>query len=89
VSGRKQVVARAARYGATVQEGEGIVFVDAPTRQLWEANGCHVLAAAWEPGEKPSAWRDLLERMDYGLEPCQDEACDTCTGPPLPPSVAP
>jgi hypothetical protein len=75
---RKQVMVRAARYGATVEESRGMIYVDAPARQVWEANGCHVLAAAYEEGEKQHAWRDLLERMDYGLEPCQDAECDTC-----------
>ena len=56
--------------------------VDAPPGMIWAGTGTHTLTASFSnaPGQRwqSAAIRDLLVRIDCGLEACGDPECDVC-----------
>jgi hypothetical protein len=57
------------------------IFADAPKGKVFSASFLHCMVADWDPdyGEyKRYAWADLGERLNYGIEDCGIEDCDTC-----------
>ncbi len=80
----------AARCGATVDESSkrhGFVNVDTPAGFVWMASGTHALcvdagSVHAHPGLPvwDEAVRDCLERIAYGIGPCDDPECDHCNG---------
>lgn len=76
----------AASYGATLDEQTLPAFfnADAPTDRVWAASGTHALCVALEQnghkwaGLAAEVYADVLERMAYGLEDCDDPECDAC-----------
>jgi hypothetical protein len=51
--------------------------VDAPPLKVWVASGNHSLVDAayipWRPD-----YADLIERVEMGVQPCVDPACEWC-----------
>ena len=82
----------AARHGGTVEGGvigrSASYNVDAPDGMIWSSCGLHYLCLGWYAGgpngaatwpeEKQDALADALERVEHGVEPCQDDECDIC-----------
>ena len=81
--GPRQAAQRLARkLGATITgsaEGKNGVEAEAPAGYAWKCEpGLHVLVSAPWDGDTPAdVWRDLWERMDLGVEPC--DCCAECT----------
>lgn len=75
MTSKQKVLKLAEELGAEVESGgEGSSFeitVDAPDGFHWKGDGLHQLVESIWDNEKPeSLWRDALERMQDGLEPC-------------------
>ena len=75
-----QVRKRASELGATVDEHDYEVYIDAPRGQEWLSDGVHTLSVQVastmrEPAFKREALDRLLARMNYGLTPCAGQ-CD-------------
>ncbi len=73
----------AASYGATLDECGTFFNIDAPAGKVWDAHGGHSLHVETFRPADPAAWRtesyaDALERMAYGLSPCEQDECDMC-----------
>jgi hypothetical protein len=68
-------------FGATVEidpAGESVTInVDAPRYQVWKATQTHCLNDSTFKPYKPD-YSDLIERMNYGIEPCTDSECEWC-----------
>ena len=74
------VYAKVRALGATVDRGDQRVNFDAPRGQVWVANQCHTLAYSWYRAYGPSSFlREMLDDLQYGLEPCEAPDCDLCT----------
>lgn len=52
--------------------------VDAPVGQVWAGDDLHCFVALGHT--KPELWKDALDRMSMGVEPCTIKECDTCDG---------
>lgn len=79
---KEQVLALVAKTGAAIEYGNigvGNVFeilIDAPEGWHWMSDGIHQLVESrWSNEPVANLWQDALERMEYGLEPCDDD-CD-------------
>ena len=75
----------ARKLGAKIESGPSgrwyTLIVDAPVGMTWNANGCHGLYGGCYMGEKSwrdAAWADILDEMQYGISPCENEDCDMC-----------
>lgn len=84
---RQRVHALATEIGATVHVddnrllGHFEVDVEAPAGQVWSCTGdIHALVASDQrgPWSKVPLWKDLHERMEHGLQPCEVVDCDWC-----------
>ena len=81
----RQAVAAA---GGTIDEATewvGFINLDAPDGFRWAASGVHALCVSFvdanddtSPALQTDAIDDALERVAYGLEPCDDPECDIC-----------
>jgi hypothetical protein len=75
---KQQVLLKAGELGATVREERTDIYevlIDAPDGKHWFDGGCSQLVwSQWDDESKQNAWPDLLERMEWGLESC-DECC--------------
>jgi hypothetical protein len=77
---KQKMMELAAKLGATVDIGSGRNFevtASAPNGLHWKGDGLHQLVAQAvdaEPAEL--AWKDVLERMEGGLETCDPENPD-------------
>lgn len=80
---RAGMMAIADAIGATVtDEIDGrsrTITIDAPAGKVWSP-GLHGLVFSFRPGCEivADAYEDLAGRMRYGVEACDDPACDTC-----------
>jgi len=77
---KSRVRALAATLGAKICENSRTdIEVEAPDGYCWSCEGgwgLHVLVASqWDDEPIGHLWRDLWERMDYGIEKCD---CDEC-----------
>jgi hypothetical protein len=80
---RKQFLAVVEKHGASVDENDPCTFyVDAPAGKRWACDGVHALAHQHDNGHghrwKPEAYGDAIQRMNCGLEDCDDPDCDIC-----------
>lgn len=80
---RKKGLALAMQLGAIVICDEPHeVEVEAPPNMTWKCNpGVHSLVTSrmdedetWE-----QLWKDMWERMDLGIEPCECKDCEWCS----------
>lgn len=79
---KQQVLTLAERLNASIEYGDigiGNVFeilIDAPDGWHWAGDGVHqVVESRWHNELIANLWQDALERIEYGLEPCDDD-CD-------------
>lgn len=78
----RNVRQRAKELGATVEDDKiGHTHecrVEAPHRKVWAEGHVHEMVDGafipWKPD-----YADLLSRMAYGLEDCDDPECEWCT----------
>jgi len=90
---KRSVTAAAKRLGCKVTEqllplGGGTIYVDAPDGRRFRASGTHCIVAHWE-STRASAWEDLAERIEMGVEPCPpggDLDCDIAECPAFRPT---
>jgi len=78
----RKLKAAAAKVGATVEKGTyGMticVEVFAPQGKVFaEGGGTHIMVDDTYVGFKPD-YDDLLSRLSYGLEDCEDPDCEWC-----------
>lgn len=71
----------AAKYGATlVDDKVGNTHecrCEAPHRHIWKCSDLHeLISSAYRPW-KPD-YADIIDRMEYGIEPCTDPDCEWC-----------
>lgn len=79
---RRNVLKRAEEFNADViidgAWSELDVEIVAPEGHHWASDGVHALVGHQNDDEKrPDVWRDLLERMEDGVEPC-DRGSSEC-----------
>lgn len=78
---RRKAISILARMGCAIDED--LATVDAPSGHLFLATMGHELALV-NPPEYPGigfvkeVWRDLIDRLDYGIAPCHHEDCEIC-----------
>jgi hypothetical protein len=80
---KQQVLALVAELGGEIEirKGDGPfeIIIDAPDGKLWASDGLHCLVhSQWDDQPTIELWRDALERVRAGLEPCEDDECDYC-----------
>ena len=77
---RARVMKRADELGCIVDEPfGGRITIDAPDGRVFECSDLHTIVGDWTFGPKADAWKDLYERMGYGVGPCRDRPdCDAC-----------
>lgn len=84
---RKQVLVQIEKMGCTLDElgsdSEHLV-IDAPKGKIFACNaGTHCLVE-WLVDEfnpnltRSDAYREIMNDLSYGLEPCEDPECDIC-----------
>lgn len=87
MSTKAKAMAVAQRYGATVVDQSGVqehyYCFDAPRGYIWKSDGIHILVASQYRGPwgTASMWKDIIDRMEYGIEPCLDKDCEFCNDP--------
>ena len=74
--------------GCTYQDCDGCVYVDAPVGKVFAASGTHTIVGYYDDGwggtgaEKvKELWamvRDVEDRINYGVDDCEDEECEVC-----------
>ncbi len=68
---RKKAIQLAKELGvALFKDGTGTIQADAPHGYLFTGSGCHYIIC--------NGWADVLERMGYGIEKCDEPECETC-----------
>ena len=82
---RQKAFALAEKLGATIEDASGPTClhfnIDAPHAMTWKGDpGLHCLVATQERGfDTRGMWRDALDRMSDGVEPCEaGDKCDVC-----------
>jgi hypothetical protein len=82
---RQKVFALAEKLGATIEDAGGPTWlhfnIDAPHGMTWKGDtGLHCLVAGQARGfDTRDMWRDALDRMSHGIEPCEaGDECDFC-----------
>ncbi len=74
----------ASSYGAKVDvdtEGCYNVNVNLPKGLIWNANGIHTLNSFCyngNPSWRKDVFKDLIDRMAYGISKCDGINCETC-----------
>ena len=80
---RQRVENLAKKLGATIEfdHTEPHIYADAPKGMCWSCDpGLHGLVAVPEEGETiESRWKDIYDRMKFGIEECR---CSECKEPP-------
>jgi hypothetical protein len=52
---------------------------DSPKGMVWEASGCHSIAAAYDDLETiPKNYDGFIEQILGGCSPCEDPDCEIC-----------
>ena len=82
---RKRFIEKVKELGCTFEEDEmgdsRCITVDAPKGYVFVENGSHCLVETFTHitfSFKEKAYTELLNQMNYGLEPCEDPECDIC-----------
>lgn len=80
---KQRVLARVAELNGEIEirKGNGPfeIIIDAPDGYLFAGDGLHCLVhSQWDTDPTGPLWQDALNRMSYGLEPCDDPDCDVC-----------
>lgn len=76
---KQKVVKAVEALGANMECGRtdsGVfeILIDAPEGQHWSGDGIHQLVESqWNNEPVEGLWQDALERIRYGLEPCDPE----------------
>ena len=77
----------AKKHGATVENDSSkkwcVYQCCTPRGKRWSCAGVHMLKVEWRRDEdkyRDDAIADALDRMKCGVEECDDEECDYCTG---------
>lgn len=85
MSWQTKAKALAKKLGAEVENnsnGEQYVYdILAPKGKIWSCNLIHCLVGNCFKGDPKwyeEVWKDLYERMSYGLEECDDPDCEWC-----------
>jgi len=78
MTAKQKVLKLAKELGAEVDYyGSGVHFevtVDAPEGFHWACDVItQIVGSIWDEDTPAMIWKDVLERMEYGLEPCDDE----------------
>ncbi len=63
--------AMAERMHAKIEEEDGEIYIQCPKGLTWrvEGDGGHLLTVL------DGSWEQAIEWMDFGLQPCECEAC--------------
>lgn len=79
---KQEVISRASALGVNIDDSmNDEIKCEAPHRKIWSCSFIHELVCAKDSKEPKSViWKDLLERMSYGLEDCTDDNCEWCNG---------
>jgi hypothetical protein len=81
VSPRQAALRLLDEYGADVQDmsgpGELLLSVWSPTGLVWRSTGGHSLSVSYHT-DRPAGWRWLLGELRQGVEPCDNDDCETC-----------
>ena len=81
VSQKERAYEISRKLGAKIIEGAAFnsVEAEAPNGHCWRCEGgtgLHVLVACrWGYEPWPNVWRDLADRMDFGIQQCDCEDC--------------
>ena len=71
----------AAKFNATLIDDKNGNFhtcrCEAPTRHKWKCDNIHELVDETNRPWKPD-YQDMIDRMNYGIEPCLDDDCEWC-----------
>jgi hypothetical protein len=72
----------AAKFKATIRDGKNGNFhecaIEAPKGHVWSGSDLHELVSDAYVPWKPD-YKDLVERMNYGVRPCDDPECEWCS----------
>jgi hypothetical protein len=79
----RRLRAAAATWGAEVQDdssgGWRVYWLVAPPGTVWACDTLHRLVVQWDsPETKVDAIRDAIERLGFGLKPCDEADCEQC-----------
>ena len=79
---RQKVFAIAKQLGVTIDDSMyHEVKCEAPHGTIWACSLVHEIVCTKDTKEPMSViWNDLLERMSYGIEKCEDDNCEWCEG---------
>ena len=84
---RKSVTAALEAIGATLDEDDTTLTLDAPDGHVWSANQGHSYAVSCGTTRggswMPEAWAEAAETIAMGVEKCTDADCDYCDGDAL------
>lgn len=83
----QQVKNLAKSLGAVIENGSGggvwQYNIDAPQGYTWcSDHGLHSIVAWCYKGDRKwteEMWKDALDRMEYGIEPCETKDCEFCS----------
>ena len=80
---RQMGLALVAKYGAKViSDDKSEVEVEAPRGFCWSAEPTvhSLVSAKWDNDTHEDLWKDMADRMDYGVEKCENTECEWCHG---------
>ena len=67
------------------EDTKACIIIDAPDKHIFSNNGCHFFASytamvesIWDDDVKADLWVDILDRLSYGIEDCNDPDCEWC-----------
>jgi hypothetical protein len=72
------------RHGGRLEDdssgGESVYQCCAPKGLVWSCDTLHMLKVQWSTqSEQSFAIRDAIERMSYGVQPCDVTDCEICS----------
>ena len=69
------------QHGAILTDDGDTISIEAPAGHVWAGDSLHeMVASKWDDETKADLWADLAERMELGIEKCEDPDCEWCHG---------
>jgi hypothetical protein len=81
MTARQEVISLSSELNSTLDDSMyDEIKCEAPKGKIWACSLVHEIISAKEKTEDPRCelWDDMLDRMSYGVEDCEDVECEWC-----------